>query len=84
MVDDGLTYEPEQDIRVNPEVDGDRLGSFKAGWTKAEDGETFTAETLEQLSWHNLGWRLGTLFGETPTELKAELYDWCVRQQQAD
>lgn len=78
---DGLTYDPEQDRRVYPDPDDDRLGSFKAGWTKAENGERFSSGTLEQLSWHNLGWRLGTLFGPSSAELKRELYTWCVEQQ---
>lgn len=77
----GLTYDEEQDIRVVPDPKDNRLGSFKAGWSEAEKGTEYTEETLQRLSWHNLGWRLGMLFDETPTELKEELYMWCVEQQ---
>jgi len=80
----GLTYDDEQDIRVHPDPEDDRLGAFKAGWTEAQKGEEYNADTLEQLSWHNLGWRLGMLFGETSTELKEELYLWCVSQQKGE
>lgn len=82
---EGLTY--DEDIRVAPDLDSDgdendRIGSFKAGWTKAENGEEFGSNTYESLSWHNLGWRLGKLFGESTPELKRELYEWCVKQQE--
>ncbi|SEH59404.1 hypothetical protein SAMN05192561_11055 [Halopenitus malekzadehii] len=77
----GLKHDWDEDQRVFPEPGNDRLGSFKAGWTKAENGQEFGQRALNGLSWHNLGWRLGMLFGETPTELKEELYQWCVQQQ---
>lgn len=78
---DGLKHDWEKDQRVFPEPGDDRIGSFKAGWTKAEQGKEFGPRALEGLSWHNLGWRLGMIFGETPTELKQEIYQWCVEQQ---
>lgn len=77
----GVKHDWDEDQRVFPEPGNDRLGSFKAGWTKAENGEEFGQRALEGLSWHNLGWRLGMIFDETPTELKEELYRWCVEQQ---
>lgn len=78
---DGLKHNWEEDQRVFPEPGNDRVGSFKAGWTKAENGEEFGPRALQGLSWHNLGWRLGMIFGETPTEIKEDLYRWCVEQQ---
>lgn len=83
---EGLTYDDEKDRRVFPDLDSDsdendRLGSFKAGWTEAEKGKEYGADTLETLSWHNLGWRLGKLFGDSSPKLKRELYEWSVRQQ---
>lgn len=77
---DGLTY--DEDIRVHPDPVDDRLGAFKAGWTNAEKGEQFNSSTLESLSWHNLGWRMGMLFGDASGELKREIYMWCVERQQ--
>jgi len=78
---DGLKHDWEEDQRVFPEPGNDRVGSFKAGWTKAENGEEFGPRALRGLSWHNLGWRLGMIFGETPTDIKEDLYRWCVEQQ---
>lgn len=78
---DGLKHDWNKDQRVFPEPGNDRVGSFKAGWTKAENGEEFGPRALEGLSWHNLGWRLGMMFDDTPTVLKEELYQWCVEQQ---
>jgi hypothetical protein len=82
----GVTYDKENDRRVFPDPADDRLGAFKAGWTKAANGETFGQSTYESLSWHNLGWRLGRLFDynsdhDTSGELKREIYMWCVDQQ---
>jgi len=78
---DGLKHDWEEDQRVFPQPGNDRVGSFKAGWTKAENGEEFGPRALQGLSWHNLGWRLGMIFGETPTDIKEDLYRWCVEQQ---
>jgi len=33
------------------------------------------------LSWHNLGWRMGMLFGDASGKLKREIYMWCVDRQ---
>jgi hypothetical protein len=35
------------------------------------------------LTWNNLGWRLGYMFGPTSDEMIGAIYDWCVRQQQS-
>lgn len=80
MVNESLTY--EADDRVIPDPEEERLAVFEEGWRKAVNGDEYGEHAHERLSWHNLGWRLGTLFGETSPELKAELYRWCVRQQQ--
>ena len=79
MVNESLTY--DADGRVTPDPEDERLAVFKEGWRKAVRGEEYGETAHEKLSWHNLGWRMGTLFGETSTELKDELYMWCVRQQ---
>lgn len=39
---------------------------------------------LTNLTWDNLGYRLGRLFGPTSDELKQELFEWCVAQQKED
>ena len=58
-----------------------RLRNFRAGWGHAAEGREYTSETLAQLTWQNLGWRLGSVLGATSVELIDEMYDWCVRQQ---
>lgn len=79
MVNEALTF--EEDSRVIPEPEDQRLDVFKEGWRKASTGEEYGEHAHEELSWHNLGWRLGKLFGETSIERKNELYHWCVEQQ---
>lgn len=57
-----------------------RRANFKQGWTRAVEGQEYDG-VLETLTWNNLGWRLGNLFGETPDELRDDLFDWCVEQR---
>ncbi|MFC6720271.1 endonuclease/exonuclease/phosphatase family protein [Halobacteriaceae archaeon SHR40] len=74
---DGLHY--QEDIRTtNP--NSSHQGAFKSGWTKAVNGESM-GDALDSLTWYNLGWRLGMLFGEVTNEQKQALYEWCVRTQ---
>lgn len=76
-----LTY--EEDVRsTNPNETGHRRGRFKAAWKKAVRGESYGSQALSRLTWDNLGWRLGKLFGETDEALIDEMYEWCVRQQE--
>lgn len=82
MVNEALTY--EEDDRVFPDPDDQRLDVFKEGWRKANQGEEYAENAHKELSWHNLGWRLGKLFGETSNELKDGMYMWCVKQQRED
>jgi len=71
----------DKDVRmVDPDANY-RRGRFKVGWNKAIDGAEMDDEVLNQLTWENLGWRLGKLFGETSEELQEDLYEWCVEQQ---
>jgi hypothetical protein len=46
-------------------------------------GEAYSAETLETLTWQNLGYRLGTLLGPASEELQGELFAPCVQLQAA-
>jgi len=78
----GLDY--DEDVRmVNPEKNY-RLGRFKSGWNNATEGTELGADLLAELTWQNLGWRLGKLFDETSEGLQEELYEWCVDQQVED
>ena len=59
--------EYERDVRWPP--DGRRRGRFRVGWGDAtERGEVYATDTLEQLTWHNLGYRFGKHFGYRPPE----------------
>lgn len=76
----GLLY--SGDDRRDPEPDDDAIKVFKEGWWRAttSEQEDYGEQAFETLSWHNLGYRFGLLFGETSGELQEELYDWCVEQ----
>lgn len=77
---DGLTF--ERDIRnTEPDETPYRKARFKVGWGEAVAGKAYTLETLADLTWQNLGYRLGRLFGPTPPELQDDMYDICVRIQ---
>ena len=44
--------------------DASRRGQFKAGWRNAtERGRVYGPDVLIRLTWHNLGYRLGEMFG---------------------
>lgn len=73
---DGFPFEIEQllsqlqykyDVRRPP--DERRRGRFRTGWQDAtERGEAYADDTLEQLTWQNLGYRFGRYFGDQPPE----------------
>jgi hypothetical protein len=79
---DGLNFEHD-DRSTAPEQSGHRRARFFEGWRKAVGGESFEPETLRKLTWENLGYRLGKLYGPTDEPLIDEIYDWSVRQQAA-
>ena len=77
---DGLLF--ERDIRnADPDQSGHRRARFLDGWSNAVGGASYSGETLHELTWENLGYRLGKLFGPTDRDAIVELYEWCVRQQ---
>ncbi len=52
----------QQDVRAVP--DAHRRGRFRLGWHDAAvRGKTYSATTMANLTWHNLGFRLGKRFG---------------------
>ena len=79
---------PIGDIRrANP--GSDRQGAFKRGWTAAvkdlkggdESSKYSEGPPPEKLTWDNLGYRLGSIFGETDKDLQQELFEWCKEKQ---
>jgi hypothetical protein len=72
----------ETDIRHDdPNESGHRHREFRKGWTRAVAGECYGEETLLRLTWNNLGYRLGAIFGPTTDDQIDDLYGWYVRQQ---
>ena len=52
----------EEDVRQPP--DNLRRGRFRAGWEDYTVRQrTYTPESLNQLTWTNLGYRMGVRFG---------------------
>jgi hypothetical protein len=71
-----------RDVRVtDPDQTAHRLARFRDGWRNAISGQAYTEKTLGDLTWENLGYRLGKLFGETSPLLIDQMYEWCVHQQ---
>ena len=73
----------EIDDRQSP--DHYRRREFRKGWKNSlriDLENEYTGETLKKLTWNNLGYRLGRIFGDTPDEMIEELYDWSVRHYQ--
>ena len=69
-----LELESDSDIRKWP--DTHRRGNFLAGWRDAaERGENYQARVLEELTWQNLGWRLGKKYGPRSRDEIVTLYE---------
>lgn len=74
--------EANRDARSrDPNADQLRRSKFRQGWDHAARGRIYTRESLKQLTWQNLGWRLGTLLGDASAGLVDRFYDLAVEQQ---
>lgn len=82
MVSNNATLAYEEDVRKP--LDSDRERTFHRGWRDAVRDGPYGEETYNQLSWQNLGNRLGCLFGDVPDEMKDELMFWAERQRRMD
>ena len=80
-----LELEPDGDIRELP--DNHRRRTFLAGWRDAtERGRNYQATVLKELTWMNLGWRLGKKYGPRSRDEITTLYEILAehyRQNQA-
>lgn len=66
-------------------LDKRRERTFHDGWDDALKDGPYNEGTLKrQLSWQNLGNRLGCLFGDVPDEMRDELIFWAERQRRLD
>ena len=72
-----------EDVRnQDPNDTGHREAQFRLGWSEAlAPDREYLPDTLAQLTWRNLGFRLGKLYGRTSDEMIGVQYDWAVRQQ---
>lgn len=76
-----LSY--EQDVRNPP--DNLRRARFKTGWKDASvRNGTYTAQTLGELTWQNLGYRFGREFGEQSSEEIEKAYRFLARLHKED
>jgi hypothetical protein len=77
----GLTY--TKDIRyTDPDESPNRLARFKVGWDRGADNYIYGEDALDELTWENLGNRLGAILCDAPPELQEELYAVCVNIQE--
>lgn len=76
----GLSFDFD-DRDTNPDATGHRRARFRIGWRKATTGADYGETALKELTWDNLGWRLGKLLGPASDETINDMYDLCVRQQ---
>jgi hypothetical protein len=77
----GLTY--TKDIRhTDPHEDSRRWARFKIGWDRGADHHIYGEAALDELTWENLGNRLGAILRDAPPELQVELYAVCVKIQE--
>ena len=75
-----LMYE----VDIREPLNGDREGTFHRGWREAIEDGPYNEGTLNNLSWQNLGNRLGCLFGDVPKEMRDELMFWAERQRRLE
>ena len=74
-----------KDIRVKDvRDDPGHHGAFMRGWNAAIRGGQYKEDSLNIITWQNMGFRLGQLFGDTPPDLVEELFQWCARQLYAE
>jgi hypothetical protein len=51
-------------------------GQFKAGWADATTrGQTYSETALAQITWNNLGYRMGKAIGPAADELILEIFE---------
>jgi phage FluMu protein Com len=67
----------------------DRQKEFNRGWNAAVKELNASNKTpkypeaspSESPTWDDLGYRLGSLFGETDDNLRQELFEWCIKKR---
>lgn len=81
---DGLDY--REDVRhTEPNETQEHKLAFRRGWTHAvsERRDAYGHEALEELTWQNLGYRLGKILGDASVEDRERMYVLCDPSQAA-
>lgn len=77
----GLMYREDQ--RKPP--DARRRGQFRRGWNRATSGTPMSQRTLEaRLTWNNLGYRAGMVFGPAPDTTIHDAFEVFARDYQRE
>ncbi len=67
--------------RFPPEPLGGRWGQFRRSWREAAVGDLVSVETrLKELSWTNLGNRIGEMVGQQNEDLVRSVFEYCVER----
>jgi hypothetical protein len=56
-----------------------RRARFFAGWYHGANGEVYAESALHKMTWTNLGYRLGAIFGNAEDGEIDEVFQWCLR-----
>src|SRR5262245_9215430 len=87
---DGLAW--HKDGRNEPDLDNDRRGAFISGWRKGVESHNYgdddaaiekvcsLKKLAEELTWWNLGYRLGRVFRATSDDLVQRMFEWSEEQ----
>lgn len=70
--------------RGTEEESRNRLRAFRTGWTEALNGRHFNANTLANVTWTNLGWRMGQLLGSQDQQTQEQLFTILADLQTAE
>ncbi len=66
----------ERDVRAP--ADNRRRATFRIGWHEAQGPKEYRARVLCDLTWQNLGYRLGRAFGTRPDAVIDDAFGHCV------
>ena len=79
MLDDVLrAMRTEFDRDIRAPADNRRRGTFGIGWREAVAGHDYGEKALVELTWQNLGYRLGQKLGELPDPAIETAFEYCA------
>jgi hypothetical protein len=73
----------DYDRDIREPADNRRLQNFREGWHRGadKDNRLRTPAVLDELTWENLGYRLGTLLKDAPDKFIDVMYAMCAMLQ---